>query len=311
MDVPCLLQDVSFNVGNSEEEAQLLQALFQNDCKILRETSDRQVSERTVGFGPDSYEKSETFFPGVSSLYEYGGHSTISLHSKEVNGELSEAYISGNGLRHIKVGAESIRISKAVEKGAAIKFAFGWVNMNTKSGIPLEIVIGESRDPLMYAALQVNDLQESVKFFTEELGMRELPFPLARINGSAYEPRQPKGSVYLGYMEGTFGLLLNKFNTIQDQEEEVVSIFGLFTYKKKPAVDPNAKLVVGSQLRGFTVLYDDETSDISKLPKAAQRSLANGENNKIILSPDGYPFILTPYSKFKMYATEVASREEL
>ena len=57
--------------------------------------------------------------PGISTFYEDGGHATITLLAKnlEKDSDVVEIFDKGNGLQFIKVGAEVIRLSKAIEKG--------------------------------------------------------------------------------------------------------------------------------------------------------------------------------------------------
>ena len=61
----------------------------------------------------------KSFVPGISYFYEDGGHATITLKAKnlEKDSDVVELYEKGNGLQFIKVGAEVIRLSKAIDKG--------------------------------------------------------------------------------------------------------------------------------------------------------------------------------------------------
>ena len=113
-----VLQDVSFNVQNTYDDAASLSALFQNNCKVLRESSSANGNVTVLAFGPDTYTSPATFRPGVSSFYEDGGHATITLLSEVVRDDGTvEIFEKGNGLQFIKVGAEVVRLSKSIEKG--------------------------------------------------------------------------------------------------------------------------------------------------------------------------------------------------
>lgn len=161
--------------------------------------------------------------------------------------------------------------------GSTVNYAYGWVELDSPSGIPLEIVVGLARDPLMFATIRVADMKESVSFFKQELGMQELPYPLARVPGSQYERPQPKGSIFLSYGVDTMGLLL-----------------------LPPPSGKPSKIVIGTQLDAFTIVVDDSVS-LEGLPETVQRVLAEaktGVEPGFVYSPDGYKFRLLPFSRF-------------
>ena len=110
-----VLQDVSLNVPTNVADGELLKALFVNKFQTLR--SSPSLEEIVLGFGPDTYTQPKSFVPGVSSFQEYGGHATVTLISKSLPDNTLEVFERGNGLQYIKIGAEDIRLSKAIEKG--------------------------------------------------------------------------------------------------------------------------------------------------------------------------------------------------
>ena len=81
----------------------------------------------------------------------------------------------GNGLQFVKIGSlifvhsttftdcllnliystgtEVLRLSKALELGAVMKYGYGWVDFDTPSYTPLQYVVGTVRDPLMMVFL--------------------------------------------------------------------------------------------------------------------------------------------------------------
>jgi len=137
----------------------------------------------------------------------------------------------------------------------------------------------------MLACLRVSDVAASVKFFTNELGMRTLPLPLARQPGSDFEPPQPPGSAYVGYGVDSFGLLL------------------------VPGAKGDPPLSVGNALAGFTVVYDDAPEQIDALPPLARAAATATEKGTAqrVLSPDGYPFILKSLREHEKTATQSMS----
>jgi hypothetical protein len=191
-----------------------------------------------------------------------------------------QIFEKGNGLQYVKVGAEQIRLSKAIEKGAEVKYAYGWIDLNTPGGLPLEVVVGLTRDPLMLACIRVSDVSSSTKFFTEELGMKELPFPLSRTPGSQFEPQQPPKSVFVGYGADSMGLLL------------------------VPGEKGAPPLSVGSLLEAFTLVFDE--SKAQALPPAFREAAAKGGERRV-MSPDGYPFVLKGYEEYRKQATNQAT----
>lgn len=50
-----VIQDISFNVGNTLKDADALVTLFQNNIRPLRASSDNNVNITVLGFGPDAY----------------------------------------------------------------------------------------------------------------------------------------------------------------------------------------------------------------------------------------------------------------
>lgn len=158
-----------------------------------------------------------------------------------------------------------------------VKFAYGWVDLETPGGIPMEVIIGLSRDPVMLTCLRVTNVAETAKFCIDELGMSLQPFPLSRAKGSTFEPEQVPGSQYVGYSNSTMGLMLTPSPKL-----------------KAPA------LVIGTFLEAFTLVYDD-AAPAGKLPPAAERARAG--TSSVIKSPDGYTFVLKGYDQFKKEAT--------
>mmetsp|Transcript_12835 Transcript_12835/g.19281 ORF Transcript_12835/g.19281 Transcript_12835/m.19281 type:complete len:385 (+) Transcript_12835:1-1155(+) len=284
-----VLQDVSFNVPTPTIDAEVLNALFVNKCNTLRSSAGKE--EIVIGFGPDAFAQPNGFMPGVSSFSMYGGHATLTLKSNALSDGTVEIYEKGNGLQYIKIGAEDIRLSKGIEKGANIKYAYGWVDLDTPGNIPVEVVVGITRDPIMIACIRVSNLQQSIQFFTETMGMSQLPFPLSRAPGSAFEPAMPKDAVYMGYSESSMGVLL------------------------KPTIKGDPPLRVGSQLNGFTVIVDDSSKSgqvkgsysapIASILDRLSSDAKLDEASRTILSPDGYPFIIKPFSQFSQQSTTI------
>jgi hypothetical protein len=303
-----VLQDVCFNVPDAAKEVDMLNALFVDKCKQVRSSKSKEELVAVAAFGPEYYKSPPSFVPGVSDFSQDGGHATISFRvTNTANEDAVELVERGNGLQYVKIGAGNIRLSKAIEKGADIKFAYGWVDLDSPAGVPYQVVVGIARDPLMMACIRVSSVADSQAFFTQQLGMQVLPFPLSRAVGSAFEAAPPKGSVYVGYGESSMGLLL-----VAPEKNEVVN--------------------VGSLLQAFTIVVDNKRFSPQGLPPLGKLLLKdkllggesieskeeyNGvrvqqvDDGVLVFSPDGYPFLLRSLEAFQKTASREPSPIEL
>lgn len=289
-----VLQSCRFNVEDVEADAKMFSAMFLRECKVLRRNKRPSSDEIVLAFGPDVYNQPRGFYPGVSSFLEYGGHSSLTLQSKSAENGIIEFYEPGNGLQYVKLGAENLRISKGIENGAKITSAYGWLELNTPSNLPLQVVVGQTRDPIMFASIRVSNIQETEKILTESLGMQRLPFSLSRSPGSVFEPPQPPKSIYLGFSEGTFGILLN------------------------PVQKGEPPLTIGSKFDGFEFVFDDSIG-YETLPPAVKALYPELENSKSdekidersMTLPDGYKLYMKPYSLFSTKATSIIPEQSL
>jgi hypothetical protein len=179
--------------------------------------------------------------------------------------------------------------------GGNLKYAYGWVDIDSSNKIPYEVVVGLARDPIMLACLRVSNLKQSLQFFLNELGMQVLPFPYSRTKGSVFEPQEAVDSVFVGYGVDSLGLLL------------------------QPQPKNASPLRIGSQLNGFTIVANDDSNiffDASVEASTNNISTEDNNNNKNInkkninaeskviekLSPDGYKFFIKKYSEFEKTA---------
>jgi catechol 2,3-dioxygenase-like lactoylglutathione lyase family enzyme len=157
-----------------------------------------------------------------------------------------------------------------------IRYAYGWIDGDSPNGIPVEVVVGVSQDPLMAVSLRVRDMDATKRFFIDELGMKVNPFPLARQANSNFEPQEPEKSVFVRFGDSGLGLIL------------------LPSPKNAP------ELVVGGVLDKMTIVYDDQK--ISQLPAALAATLETTPSASVV-SPDGYTFTFMPVSAFNKIAT--------
>lgn len=62
-----IIQDISFNVGNTLKDSEALTTLFQNNIRPLRTRNDDGFNVTVLGFGPDAYARYVNF--GLLELY--------------------------------------------------------------------------------------------------------------------------------------------------------------------------------------------------------------------------------------------------
>eukprot|EP01039_Chlorochromonas_danica_P010621 gene10621-11771_t len=269
------LYAIDLQVNDLPAEVDMLEALLQESCQVIRRYKDQNGVENIVdlSFGPTSLIKSSAFKPGISTFRSYGGHAALSLHSPLVSTATTTTTTSnvvnpvGNDLQFIKIGTDSLRISKGVQKGALVKYGYGWLDLESPNGLPYQVVVGEVRDPLMAVCLRVANLKTSATFFRDTLGMIDVPYPLARQPGSQFELAGKNDWVSLGYGPDSLTLVLRE----GDSRTE-------------------GPLVKGSFLRGMTIIVDDKA-----MPRREKEKKELVED-VVIESPDGYLFTLRPLS---------------
>ena len=85
----------------------------------------------------------------------------------------------------------------------------GLVNVLSPSGIPFRGVVGISPDPMMFVAINCQNVKESKDFY-EKLGFAEQEIPYSRPSKGTtmFEPAPPKGSCYMSPSPNSMGVLL-------------------------------------------------------------------------------------------------------
>ena len=67
------------------------------------------------------------------------------------------------------MGVPGYRISEMVKNGGKVIDAFGFVNVVSPAGIPMRGIVGIAPDPLMFVAINCENVQKSKSFY-EQLG---------------------------------------------------------------------------------------------------------------------------------------------
>lgn len=166
-----------------------------------------------MGFGPEEMKIPTTFELPVSSFNQYGGHASICIRydtqTSNVYYKKGDTNPPGSNIAYVQMGVPSYRISQMVNYGGFVIDAYGLVNVISPSGIPMRGIIGISPDPIMFVALNCQNVKES-RVFYEQLGFVEQEYPYCRPNKGMgqFEPPQPKNSVYLAPSKNSIGVLL-------------------------------------------------------------------------------------------------------
>lgn len=111
--------------------------------------------------------------------------------------------------RKQKVGVPGYRISKMISNGGKITDAYGLVNVISPAGLPIRGVVGIAPDPIMYVAINCQDVKQSKEFY-EQLGFVEQEVPYARPSKGTtmFEPAPPSNSYYMSPSPNCMGVLL-------------------------------------------------------------------------------------------------------
>ena len=171
----------------------------------------------------------------------YGGHASIHLRYdpfataplyKRSFGEFNNEPAPGDSIAYLQLGVPQYRISKMVETGGNVIDGYGWVNAVCPAGLPIRSIVGVRADPIMFLAVNCQDVAKSEEFYAK-LGFVRQEYPYARPNQGQgqFEPPQPKKSVYVAPSPNSMGVLL------------------LQNKKRKKAVVPNPVL------RSLDVIY--------------------------------------------------------
>jgi hypothetical protein len=78
----------------------------------------------------------------------------------------------GDNVAYLQVGVPTYRISQMVKNGANVVDAYGIVNVVSPCGLPMRGIVGIAPDPMMFVALNSQDMAAS-KAFYNRLGFVE------------------------------------------------------------------------------------------------------------------------------------------
>lgn len=224
-DANAIFQSLTIDVADKQQYDETI-AFFTSGfdgMKLLRQrnggdTGGLLVKDAWLGFGPETLNTPPNFELPVSSLALYGGHASIHLRYdpsstallyKRSGGEFNNEPAPGDNLAYLQIGVPLYRISQMVKNGGNVLDAYGWVNVVSPAGLPVRAIVGIRADPMMFLAVNCNDVGKSEEFYNK-LGFTRQAYPYARLNEGQgqFEPPQPPKSVYLAPSVNSMGILL-------------------------------------------------------------------------------------------------------
>jgi len=205
--------------------------------KVLREKNGRDtggllVKETWLGYGPETLNVPPNFELPVSAPSQYGGHASLHITYNPVattilyrrsGGEFNNEPAPGDSIAYLQMGVPQYRISQMVKNGGNVVDAYGWVNVVSPSGLPVRGIVGIRADPMMFLAVNCNDVGKSEEFYAK-LGFARQEYPFARLNEGQgqFEPPRPPKSVYLAPSLNSMGVLLLQNDKKRKRKGDVV-----------------------------------------------------------------------------------------
>lgn len=110
----------------------------------------------------------------VSSLSQYGGHASLHIRYdpsataplyKRSGGEFNNEPAPGDNIAYLQLGVPQYRISQMTKNGGNVLDAYGWVNVVSPAGLPVRGIVGIRPDPMMFLAVNCDDVGKSEEFY--------------------------------------------------------------------------------------------------------------------------------------------------
>ncbi|KAL9186450.1 hypothetical protein ACHAXT_005688 [Thalassiosira profunda] len=221
-DANAAFQSITVDVTDKSQFDETI-AFFTNSfdgMKVLRERGGGGggIKDAWLGFGPETLSIPPAFELPVSSLSQYGGHASLHLRYdpsataplyKRSGGEFNNEPAPGDNIAYLQLGVPQYRISQMTKHGGNVLDAYGWVNVVSPAGLPVRAIVGIRPDPMMFLAVNCEDVNKSEEFYAK-LGFARQEYPYARLNQGQgqFEPPQPSGSAYVAPSPNSMGVLL-------------------------------------------------------------------------------------------------------
>ncbi len=147
--------------------------MYKNEIKTQ---TQQHKSIQWLGFGPETPNIPPEFELPVSSLSQYGGHSSLHIRYdpfattplyKRSSGAFNNEPAPGDSIAYLQLGVPQYRISQMVKYGGNVLDAYGWVNVVSPSGLPVRGIVGITADPIMFLAVNCVDVAKSEEFYAK------------------------------------------------------------------------------------------------------------------------------------------------
>jgi hypothetical protein len=212
-----VLQGITIDVTDLTQQDEMIAFLDSGfGMKKLNQRTVGSVTDTWMAFGPEQMSIPDEWEPAVSSFGKYGGHASVRIRYDSSQSSDAPYYIKGNdapapgdNIAYLQMGVTGYRVSQMVKNGGNVFNGYGIVEVISPSGLPIRGVVGISPDPMMFVALNCQNVKES-KAFYEQLGFVQQEYPYCRPNQGKgqFEPPQPKKSVYMAPSKNCMGVLL-------------------------------------------------------------------------------------------------------
>lgn len=169
-----------------------------------------------------------------------------------------------------------------VKNGGNVLDAYGFVNVVSPVGLPMRGIVGISPDPIMFVAINCEDVAKSRAFY-EQLGLSEQKYPYARpSNGMGqFEPLQPKGSVYMAHTPNNMNMGILLLPSIDPE-------------RRRPRKIP---VTTNPVVRSVNVVYNP-SSDASSSTSSEDDSFI-GMEAIAAADPSNVPIAFSPFESFQ------------
>ena len=212
-DTNAVIQGITVDVADTSQQDEMIAFLETGfDMKKVRQRTVGSVTDTWMAYGPEQMSIPSDWEPAVSSFGNYGGHASIHIRYDAKSTELF--YKKGNdapgdNIAYLQLGVPGYRISQMVKNGGNVLNGYCIVEVVSPSGLPIRGIVGISPDPMMFVALNCQNVKNSKEFY-EQLGFVEQEYPYCRPNKGLgqFEPPQPKNSVYMAPSKNSMGVLL-------------------------------------------------------------------------------------------------------
>jgi len=200
--------------------------------KINRKSTDDASGMRTVF----------VTYGAETLLEDAGGNFAIQLVESTSTSQPAWL-VSGPQLKHIQVTIGNVRLGNIVDSGAEVLYSYGYLELLAPDGTRVNSRVGIRRDPIELLCYEVEDIDASVRYYEQVLGMKVLettpPFECSQVKEgilgafgfarnkcvpppySTFSPRNVPGSVLLSYgdKKETVGILLSPKGPIYNPSE--------------------------------------------------------------------------------------------